>query len=65
LNGLTTLFELAKFSVHTLGEREKQTAVEALRTVKATLEELEEGAPLNCAPSADAVAGRANRVPTT
>jgi len=42
LHGLTTLFELAKFSAHTLGEREKQTAVEALRTVKATLEELEE-----------------------
>src|SRR5690242_20203559 len=33
LHGLTTLFELAKFSVHTLGECEKQTAVEALRTV--------------------------------
>lgn len=42
LQGLTTLFELAKFSAHTLGEREKQTAVEALRTVKTTLEELEE-----------------------
>jgi hypothetical protein len=48
LHGLTALFELAKFSVHTLGESEKQTAVEALRTVKATLEELDE----------------ANRVPT-
>jgi heme/copper-type cytochrome/quinol oxidase subunit 2 len=84
LHGLTTLFELAKFSTHTLGEREKQTAVEALRTVKATLEELEEGRPLSWAPSAhavagngaplntrcappsaDAVVGRANRVPTT
>jgi hypothetical protein len=83
LHGLTTLFELAKFSTHTLGESEKQTAVEALRTVKAALEELEEGAPLNtrcappsadavagnggalsCAPSADAVAEEANRVPT-
>jgi hypothetical protein len=42
LHGLTTLFELAKFSAHTLGESEKQTAVEALRTVKATLEALEE-----------------------
>jgi len=40
LRGLTTLFELAKFSAHTLGEREKQTAVEALRTVKTTLEEV-------------------------
>jgi hypothetical protein len=39
LHGLTTLFELAKFSAHVLGEREKQTAVEALRTVKTTLEE--------------------------
>ena len=39
LHGLTTLFELAKFSAHALGEREKQTAVEALRTVKTTLEE--------------------------
>jgi hypothetical protein len=65
LHGLTTLFELAKFSVHTLGEREKQTAVEALRTVKATLEELEEGGTLTCAPSADAVAEEANRVPPT
>jgi hypothetical protein len=37
LQGLTTLFELAKFSAHALGEREKQTAVEALRTVKTTL----------------------------
>ena len=65
LHGLTTLFELAKFSVHTLGESEKQTAVEALRTVKATLEELEKGGTFTCAPSADAVAGRAHRVPTT
>jgi len=39
LQGLMTLFELAKFSAHVLGEREKQTAVEALRTVKTTLEE--------------------------
>lgn len=61
LHGLTTLFELAKFSTHTLGENEKQTAVEALRTVKATLEE---GGALSRAPSADAVAEEANRVPT-
>ncbi len=39
LRGLTTLFELAKFSAHPLGESEKRLAVAALREVKAALEE--------------------------
>jgi Domain of unknown function (DUF4129) len=39
LRGLTTLFELAKFSAHTLGESEKHLAIDALRQVKAALEE--------------------------
>jgi hypothetical protein len=39
LRGLTTLFELAKFSAHPLGESEKHMAIAALRDVKAALEE--------------------------
>jgi Domain of unknown function (DUF4129) len=39
LRGLTTLFELAKFSAHPLGESEKHLAIDALREVKTALEE--------------------------
>jgi len=39
LRGLTTLFELAKFSAHPLGKSEKDLAIAALREVKAALEE--------------------------
>jgi hypothetical protein len=39
LQGLTTLFELAKFSAHSLGESEKHRAIEALRAAKTALEE--------------------------
>jgi len=39
LHGLTTLFELAKFSAHSLAESEKGLAIAVLREVKAALEE--------------------------
>lgn len=39
LQGLTTLFELAKFSAHLLGEPEKRLAIAALREVRTTLAE--------------------------
>ncbi len=45
LRGLTRLFELAKFSVHPLGESEKHMAIAALREVKAVLDEDHEEEP--------------------
>jgi hypothetical protein len=39
LQGLRTLFELAKFSAHALGESEKHLAIAALREAKTALEE--------------------------
>jgi hypothetical protein len=39
VQGLTTLFELAKFSAHPLGESEKHLAIAALRAAKTALEE--------------------------
>jgi Domain of unknown function (DUF4129) len=39
LQGLTTLFELAKFSSHALGESEKHLAIAALREAKTALAE--------------------------
>jgi hypothetical protein len=39
LQGLRTLFELAKFSAHPLGESEKHLAIAALREAKTALEE--------------------------